>query len=229
MLASIAYSAALLTVSLTSAAFAVSTTVVWNGDNSFNDETMTFSGFWANQLTDITGSGRYEACCKDGATSFKLELRIGQGKNKQWETILSWTTTGDEVTHLLGDLVGPVIKFSDKPVYVSGIKLESSPNGKVEWGKGPDPNFTNFNFITFLSRDEYYEKYKSKYPNRQAFDDCDDYEKYIRNLTSFVFDTSASSTTGNAAVPLPAALPLMGSVLSGAGFAMWRRRRKKSA
>jgi hypothetical protein len=127
----------------------------------------------------------------------------------------------------MDSLISTPIKFSNTALYVAGIYLSSDPNGE-KTRQVNDYNFTNFSVITFLSRDEYYEKYKSKYPNRKAFDDCDDYERYIRNLTSFQFDVSTSSTTGNTAVPLPAALPLMGSVLGGFGFAMWRRRRKRS-
>jgi len=233
LLQSIVLSTALLIGGLTSAALAVSTTktVVWKGDDSFNDEKMTFDGFWSNQLTDITGFGRYEACCKDGPTNFKLQLRIGQDKNKEWKTILEWAATGDELTHLLDDLVPKVIKFSDKPVYISGIRLSSDPNGKAEYGKGDDPNFTHFDFVTYMSRDEYYEKNKYKYSSRKEYDDCDDYEHYVRKITSFIFDKVSTDGQGEVPIPtpLPAALPLMGSVLGGFGFAMWRRRRKKGA
>jgi len=226
LLQSIAISAAVLTSGLSSAALAVSTTntVAWTGDNNFNDDKITFNKFLANQLTDITGFGRYEACCTYGTTSFTLELRLGE--DKKWKTVFTWTSTGDETTHLLDDLVPSVIKFSEKPIYVSGIRLSSNPDGKGE----KDYNFTNFNFVTYLSRDDYYEKNKSKYESRKDYDDCDDYEHYVRNITSFKFDITTSTDQGEVIpTPLPAALPLMGSVLGGFGFALWRRRRKSRA
>jgi hypothetical protein len=129
-------------------------------------------------------------------------------------------------------LISKPIQFNNTPLYVAGIYLSSKPDGKTEkFSDGKDYNFTNFNVITFMSRDEYFEKYKSKYPSRKAFDDCDDYDKYLRTLTSFIFDTVSTDHEGGGHVPtpLPAALPLMGSVLGGFGFAMWRRRRKRSA
>jgi len=66
-----------------------------------------------------------------------------------------------------------------------------------------------------MSRDEYYEKYKSKHADRRAFDACRDYEDYIRKLTSFVFEPPIKAGLRPSQPLLPAALPLMGSVLGG--------------
>jgi len=83
------------------------------------------------------------------------------------------------------------IKFNDTPLYVVGIYLPLSPDVQTEKIKhGNDYNFTSFSLITSMSRDEYYEKYKSKHADRKPFDACRDYEDYIRKLTSFVFEPS---------------------------------------
>jgi hypothetical protein len=233
---SIAVSVALLIGGLTSAALAV-TTIPWTGDNNFNDEAIYFKAFQANELTDITGYGQYEGCCTSKSTAFSMYLLVSTGKDNHghwswhWQLIsLPWLSPLDEKPLSMDSLAPGAIKFSDKPLYVSGIYLKSDPNGKGEKSKdGKDYNFTNFNYVTYMSRDEYYEKHKSKYKSRKDYDECDDYEQYIRKLTSFVFDTSTGDTTGQNPLPtpLPAALPLMGSVLGGFGIAMWRRRRKR--
>jgi hypothetical protein len=106
LLKSIALSAALSSVGMVPGAMAATTTVVWSGGDNFNDAQITFNQFKANELTDITGFGQYEACCTVPAvTSFNLDLRL----NGHWTTIFSWTTTGDEIQHKLADLVPPVI------------------------------------------------------------------------------------------------------------------------
>jgi len=233
---SIIISFTLLAGGLTSTALAV-TTIPWTGDNNFNDEAIYFNAIKANELTDITGFGQYEGCCANKTTAFSMYLLVSTGKDNQghwnwhWQLIdVPWGKPGDESPLSMDSLAPGAIKFADKPLFVSGIYLKSGPNGYTEKSKdGKDYNFTNFNFVTHLSRDEYFEKYKSKYKNRKDFDDCDDYEKYIRKLTNFVFDTSTGDNSGNPPphpTPLPAALPLMGSVLGGFGIAMWRRRRK---
>lgn len=217
---SLVISVALLTGGLTTTALAVSTTLAWTGAANFNDDDISFKGFLANELVDITGSGQYEACCSTGKTTFTLDLFFGN----QWNTILTWKTKGDEDTKLLGKLVPAVIKFSDTPVTVSGIRLTSGPNGSPWY----DYNFTNF--IAVMSRDQFFEKYKPRYSSRREFDECDDYEQYVIKATKFVFDcTNCPQNEGGLTTPLPAALPLMGSVLGGFGIAMWRRRRKQKS
>ena len=196
-------------------------TVNWSGSNSFNTGTITWDhAFRANQLTDIYGTGRYEACCSSGSTNFTLDLRL----NDTWATVFQWSTTGDETTHLLGDLVPRptdphVITFAKS--LVSGIRLASNPSG----GKN-DPNFTNFKFTSYLSRDEYYDAHKSEYKDHDDYLKCDDYDNYVKNVTSFVFDDKTSPASGPPLhpTPLPGALPLMATALGGFFIALYRRR-----
>jgi len=61
---------------VTTTAASATTTVNWTGSDSFNDSQITFSGFQANQLDDIYGSGLYEACCRTGATNFTLQIDL---------------------------------------------------------------------------------------------------------------------------------------------------------
>jgi hypothetical protein len=201
---------------VTATAASATTTVNWTGSDNFNDTQIIFSGFQANQLDDISGSGLYEACCHTGATSFTLQIDL----NNHWIPLLQWSSTGDNVTHSLGDLVPPAISFTEG--WVTGIKLTSSPNGEYN-----DPNFTDFNFVTYLSQQDYYNLHKSEYNSWNDFIQCGDYDRYIQNTESFVF---SDNVTGNGpppgTTPLPGALPLLASGASLIGALGWRRKRK---
>ncbi len=202
---------------VTTTAASATTTVNWTGSNSFNDSQITFSGFQANQLDDIYGSGLYEACCRTGATNFTLQIDL----NSHWTTLLQWSSTGDNVTHSLGDLVPPAISFTEG--LVTGIKLTSSPDGEHN-----DPNFTDFNFLTYLSQQDYYNLHKSEYNSWDDFIRCGDYDRYIRNTTSFVFSDNVTPANGPSpgTTPLPGALPLLASGAGVIGAFGWRRKRK---
>lgn len=197
-----------LACGLGSAAHA-STTVSWTGSNNFNDASITFGAFTANELIDITGTGQYEGCCSGQTTGFSLYLRL----NGVWKDVFDWSYKPDETPRLLANLVPPTITFA--PSLVSGIKLTSDPNGKPS----NDFNYTNFNFTTYLSRDDYYHTYQSRYSSYDEYLGCGDYENYVRHVTNFVFDNAAPT-------PLPGALVLMAPVLAG-GFFVSRRRRPK--
>lgn len=214
--ASVAVCALGLTLGLPSRAQAIS--VNWTGADNFNDGTITFTPFLANQLTDILGSGEYEACCRHGVTNFDLKLKL----DGIWTEIFSWTATGDNITHLLGDLVPPEYAFTT--AMVSGIRLQSSPNGESN-----DPNFTDFKFTSYLSQHDYYTHNKSYYDDRHmSYDDylkCGDYENYVKHVTTFVFSYVPPPVT----TPLPAALPLFATGLGVIGLIAWRRKRKDAA
>lgn len=200
---------------MTTAAASATTTVNWTGSNNFNDAHITFSGFQANQLDDIYGSGLYEACCHTGATNFTLQIDL----NNHWTTLLQWSSTGDNVTHRLGDLVPPAISFTEG--WVTGIKLTSSPNGEYN-----DPNFTNFNF--YLSQQGYYDLHRFEYDDWDDYIRCGDYERYIHKTTSFVFSDNVTPPNGPppGTTPLPGALPLLASGAGLLGALSWRRKRK---
>src|SRR5262245_31574804 len=142
LLQAIALSAALLTSGLTSVARAVST-IPWTGDNNFNNEAIYLSPIKANELSDITGYGQYEACCDPSkkTTSFSMYLLVSEGKgnkpywawNWHWQLLdnLPWGKPGDETPLLMDSLISKPVKFSDTPLYVAGIYLSSNPNGQT--------------------------------------------------------------------------------------------------
>lgn len=198
-----------------SPSYAATTTVTWNGSDDFNDSTITFAPFVANQLSDILGTGQYEACCRYGATNFALKLRL----DGTWTTVKTWASTGDEHPHLLGDLVPAVIKFATSSV--SGIKLTSGPDGGSN-----DPNFTNFYLKAYYSVQSYYNKF-FYYKDYDDYLKCGHYEEYLKHVTQFVFDNIINELPPSP-VPLPGALLLMGTMLAGScGVMGWRRRRTR--
>ena len=207
------------TLAITVAASA-STRVDWTGSNNFNDAQITFAGLQANKLVDIYGSGLYEACCHTGSTNFTLQIDL----DSHWTTILQWSTTGDEITHALGGLVPTEISFSQGTV--SGIKLTSDPNGSPS----SDYNFTNLNYYTYMSQQEYYNLYRYKYKSWNDFINCGDYERYIHHVTSFVFtdcDVTPPPGPPPSTTPLPGTLPLMASAAGLFGAFRWRRKKLK--
>ncbi len=112
----------------------------WTGSNAFNNNfnTITFSGFTANQLTLITGAGTYEASTTGFpnftpvSTTFTLQLDL----NNTWTTVDTWTTINTN-EQLLSNLSVPM-NFSLGTV--TGIKLSANPAGSFL-----DPTYNNFN------------------------------------------------------------------------------------
>jgi hypothetical protein len=128
-------SAVAICFAVTTGAEAATVTVNWSGDDSFNSsDSSTFSGFTANQLTSITGTGTYEASEDNHghavSTTFELLLKL----NGIWTDVLNWTSTNTS-EQLLSGLSTPV-NFASSTV--SGIELTASPSGE------DDPTFDNF-------------------------------------------------------------------------------------
>ncbi len=112
----------------------------WTGNDSFNNSnnSITFSGITANQLTLISGDGTYEASNSGFpnftplSTTFTLQIDL----NNAWTTIDTWTTSNTN-EQLLSGLSVP-ISFSLGTV--TGIMLTANPAGSFL-----DPSFNNFN------------------------------------------------------------------------------------
>jgi hypothetical protein len=212
--ASIIFSGTLFTTILVSAALAV-TTVQSTSENRVGQDGVTLEKHRSStpQLVDTAGLGPHEDCCSKADAISTPDLKFDD-KSKGWAS--------------------EPIKTLDKPVYVSGIKLTSKPTDKKD---GRELNFTKFNFVPFLNVGG------SNYDNSNGHDedeDCDEEEheghhkKHKRHHHHK--DHGGHHCYGPncpdqgpplTPTPLPAALPLMGSVLGGFGIAMWRRRRKQ--
>jgi hypothetical protein len=139
-------------VLLACAAFAVanvdhahaSTTVGWNGDDSFSTDQVTFTGFSADQLSSISGDGTYTSssffdlfgcgCNVPVNTTFDLELRL----NGVWTTVATWTL--DSLSSINLSSVTTPINFATS--LVSGIELTATPNLLGD-------NYNDMDFLTF--------------------------------------------------------------------------------
>lgn len=206
-------------------------TVTWTGPNNFNDASITFAPITANQLTSVTGDGRYEGCCSGFftlhpltfhpavPTTFSILLEEGAGN---WVQISSWNYTPDEISKSLSSLFPPAITFPK--VTFTRIELFSTPAGSPS----SDFNFTKFNFVTIKCGDDDEHEYG-------GYGDDDGRCKIKTHHTVFNFDcvecvTDPGPGSGPATTPLPAAAWLFGSVIAGgAGFGRWRKRRKAAA
>ena len=110
-----------------------STTVTWDGYSSFNDDSITFAGFTANQLTSIGGPGTYDGVGYQ-STTFSLLIDL----NGSWADIKDWTVAKNNYSNYsLSSLLAGPISFSTGTV--TGIKLTSNPDGSFF-----DPNYNGF-------------------------------------------------------------------------------------
>jgi hypothetical protein len=129
-------SSLVLALGLTCSASAV--TINWNGSTDFNDNTITFSGFTANTLTDITGSGTLSSGRNVGLVTGYLDLYI----NGSWVNI--WSGSVDDDWHTanpssisLASILTPITFTSGT---ITGLRLTSNPNGDVHDGNGYNYN-----------------------------------------------------------------------------------------
>jgi hypothetical protein len=220
LVAAILSSGTLFTSIFVSTALAV-TTVQTTSENSVGQDGIAVEKHKssATQPIDPAGFGLHEGCCSNVDTTFTPYLKLDDkidNKNKGWSS--------------------EPIKSLDKPAYVSGIKLTSKPADKKD---GKEPNFTKFNFVPFLNIGG------SSYDNSSGHDDdddCDEEERKIHHKGHKRHHHHKDHGDHHCygpdcpdqgppltPTPLPAALPLMGSVLGGFGIVMWRRRRKQKA
>lgn len=202
-----------------SLAATTTTTVNWSGPNNFDDAFISVTPFKADHLTDIIGAGLYEGANNYKPTTFNLWVALDS--QSHWVDILDWSLPkwSDNTQVKLDPLVPPAIDLHGVHT-IFGIGLSSSPDGGSS-----DPNFTNFAFKTYYTRDEYYQRYRYLYKDWDDFVRCGDYEKYVKTVTQFVFSfTTTTDNTPPSAVPLPGAVLLMGTMLAATGgLAGWRR------
>ena len=101
-------------------ALAATNNVPWTGGSNFDDETITFPGFVANELTNITGSGYYH---NHGVatTTFTIEVEL----DGVWTQIFSDTVPDtDSSDH---NLAGIPLPISFPSGTVTGIKITAAP------------------------------------------------------------------------------------------------------
>src|SRR5665213_912 len=131
-----ALSAVAICFAITTGAQAATVTENWNDDDSFNSsDSTTFSGFTANQLTSISGTGTYEASEDNHGHAVSTNFELLLDLNGIWTDVFNWTSTNTS-EQLLSGLSTP-INFASSTV--SGIKLTASPSGDYD-----DPTFDNF-------------------------------------------------------------------------------------
>jgi hypothetical protein len=101
--------------------------------------------------------------------------------------------------------------------------VDSNPNGHPH----NDYNFTDFNFVAYLSQRDYFNLNKSN-KNWDDYVNCGDYERYVKNVTSFAvcIDCVTNTSSGGTETPLPGTLPLFVSGGGLLGFMGWRRKRR---
>jgi len=216
--ASIVLSGMLFASTFVSTALAVST-VQSTSENSVDQDGMPVEKHKssATQPIDTAGFGLHDGCCSKVDTTVTPSLQL-EDKNKGWSS--------------------EPIKSLEKPVYVSGIKLTSKPGDQKN---GKELNFTKFNFVPFLNiGGSNHDKSNGHYGHDGDDDDCDDeeHEGHHKGHKHHHKHHGGHPCYGPncpdqgppvTSTPLPATLPLMGSVLGGFGLALWRRRRKQKA
>jgi len=106
-----------------------STVVHWTGQNGFTTDQISFTGFTANQLSNIAGDGTYTSSSYFNFftwsevpmnTTFNLELKL----NGAWTTVSTWTL--DSLNNVKLSTLTTPINFATSTV--SGIELTASPN-----------------------------------------------------------------------------------------------------
>ena len=94
--------------------------VSWTGAANFDDDEISFAGFIANQLTDISGPGYYHNHGSSGPV-FELDIEL----DGNWTNIYSDAPVGSNIDYQISSITTP-ISFTQGTV--TGLRWTSAPN-----------------------------------------------------------------------------------------------------
>lgn len=93
--------------------------VTWTGNDSFDNESISFASFIANEITGFSGGGIYHNHSGE-PVSIGIDVHI----NGIWVTVRTTTIPSDNATHPFSSIAGPLTFFKGS---VDGLRLTSTP------------------------------------------------------------------------------------------------------
>lgn len=186
--------------------------MIWFGNDGFDSaESPFFIPLQASKFVGFSGTGTYEA--SSGVTSFTMDLKV----DGQWVNVLKWSlnTGSRREEHSLTELnfllaLKPFDLGANKTI--SAIRFTSDPPGPPRVVDTTSPECQRIPCVTEAD------------PNFKHMGITKgDHTDVTTEL--FLFSSIDAPTP----TPLPAALPMMATVLGGAGLVAWRRRRNRAA